>query len=205
MNGQLEFYVTETGNLETATELVIWNWLRLMSNVLPADHPYRQWYVLGLAWAQVMRQWRDSLPIDLDPLLKATRNAGRKSSIPLLAEIYRLTKSEFSEDRLKSFLTNRYNVTTLGEACVKFTKEMQQQLESVPDSVRTTSRKPGTPGRPIERWPLVQFALERRRLGVSWKAIAEQWRQQNPNDFVTQDAVRSAVRNDEKRRKRGRA
>jgi hypothetical protein len=65
----------------------------------------------------------------------------------------------------------------------------------------------GKPGRPPKRDALARFAITRRKPNppMIWKDITVDWEAVHPNDPVTIDTVRSAVRNFENRKKSRRA
>jgi hypothetical protein len=204
LNAQFQYYLTDTGNPKAAMGFVTWNWIRTVSHAFPVSHPYRRWCMLGLAWGHVMRQWRDSLPADVASLSQTIRDIGDsdRNLVPPLCELCELLgENDLSEDALKVFLADRYGATDVGDLCVQFTEEMRQGIEAVPGIDTSRQSRRGKPGRPPKRAGLARFAIARRnrKSPMTWEDIAVEWQLQHPDDPVTREIVRGAVKNFKRR------
>jgi hypothetical protein len=89
--------------------------------------------------------------------------------------------------------------------------ELRQALRTIPDIAVAEGKvgraRKGKPGRPPQRDALARFAIIRRKRKrqMTWDDIAVEWELTHPNDPVTIDTVRSAVRNYENRKTAHRA
>ncbi len=191
LNAQHAFYLGDTNDLDVAWEYVVWNWLQVSDHAIPASHPYRKWYLLGLAWGNIVSR-HCSEPDDLAALVYAIDSIGdeHRQRLPILTNADKLLAADY---------------------CMQSTAELRQALRTIPDVVVTQGEvgraRKGKPGRPSKRDALARFAIARRngKPQMTWDDIAIEWQVAHPNDPVTIDTVRSAVRNFRRRKNSHRA
>jgi hypothetical protein len=207
---QYDFYWKDTGDPALALRYVTWNWLRVMDRAIATSHPYRKWYALGLAWGGVYRQLQDSPPVDLADFLHAVHAIGTEDldKVPILKEFSRMEQP--SGPPVEQCVETDAEMDT-GAIYLKLTEDISRQLAVFPD-VAASGDKPyrvrkGKAGRRPERDALAKFAgaLRNRKPPMTWSDIAIEWQDQHPGDYLTGDAVRSAVRNFKRRRRPHRA
>jgi hypothetical protein len=214
LNAQLNFYLKDATDPTLAYQCVAWNLLQVIDRLFPNSHPYRKWYALGLAWGQVMRQWRDSDPVDLALLVHAIQgiDAEDREKFALLNKIVEIESDKaVTGEVLESLLAEHYGKLEPKELCHKLIRDWQRALKAIPDtvmagqSVGRVSR--GKPGRKPKRDALARFAITRRnqKPPMIWKAIAKDWNSKNPDDQVDFGIVRSAVKNWKGRQKPNRS
>ncbi len=191
LNAQHAFYLGDTNDLDVAWEFVAWNWLQVSDSVVPASHPYRKWYLLGLAWGNIVYR-RCSEPDDLAALVYAIHSIG-------------------DEDRQRLPILMRADKFLTADHCMQSTAELRQALRTIPDVVVTQGEvgraRKGKPGRPSKRDALARFAIiqRNRKPQMTWKDITIEWKVAHENDPVEIDTVRSAVRNFRRRKNSHRA
>lgn len=212
LDEQYRYYLNDTNNPVAAMQCVGWNWLRDMDHALPAAHPYRKWYALGLASAGTLQQWRDrpaDLP-DLTVLLQAISQLDDDDlgNVAVLKEIAGL---DLSGQVLESLLAGRYSVTDPKELGLKFISEVSEDLDAISDVPTSEDEirraRKGKPGRRPKREALARFAVARRnrKPPMIWADIAVEWEFNHPDDRVTGEIVRNAVKNHKAGKKRWRA